>query len=264
MSILDDIIRVKKQDLKKRQRDLPLSELDDRIRGRGPCELFEQALCTPDPVAVIAEIKKASPSAGTIREDFDPEGIARSYAESGANAISILTEERFFQGDIEYLLNVRDSVDLPLLRKDFIIEPYQVLEARAYGADAVLLIVAALSKTQCRELSGAAKECGMECLMEVHDVKEVEFTLGEGYPLVGINNRNLDSFTVDLRTTEKLAGICPKDVTIISESGIKTREDIERLSKAGISAVLVGESLMREDDVGTALQEFTGVPKCRA
>ena len=262
MSILDEIVRVKKEGLKARQREVPASELFGRIRGLQPCKSFGQALREPEDIAIIAEIKKASPSAGMIREDFDPKAIALSYTEHGAAAISVLTEENFFQGDIEYLLGAHTWVDKPLLRKDFLIDPYQIVEARAFGADAVLLIMAALSKTQCRELCVAARECGMEFLLEVHHVRELEFALGEDYDLVGINNRDLDSFVVDLTTTEKLAGICAGNVTIVSESGIKTHQDIERLSHAGISAVLVGETLMRTEDIGGALQGLTGVPKC--
>ncbi len=263
MSVLLEILQHKREELKKAQRSRPICELLSAARGLSACRPLRQKLRSSANIAIIAEVKKASPSAGIIREPFELESIVKTYSENGATAISILTDQNFFQGKLEYLEQARELVDLPLLRKDFLIDPYQVVEARVCGADAVLLIVAALAKDQNQELVAAAREYGLEYLVEVHNFKELEFALQEGFDLIGINNRDLSSFAVELRTTEKLSQICPPEVTIVSESGIRERSDIERLSTAGIDAVLVGESLMRKENIAEALQVLTGVPKCR-
>lgn len=262
MSLLDDIIQNKKREILKSQKEMRLSELFDEIRGLPNPRPFPGVLNEQESVAVVAEIKKASPSAGTIRPDFDPVAIAESYEQNGATAISVLTDKKYFGGCKNHLQAVREKVALPLLRKDFILDPYQVIEARAFGADAILLILNVLSKHQCLELAAAARECELAFLIEVHTIKELESALCEDFTLIGINNRDLSTFEVDLSTTERLIEIIPRDVTAVSESGIKSRKDVERLGAIGLNAVLIGETLMREEDVGAALKNFIGVTRC--
>jgi len=215
-------------------------------------------------VNLIAEIKKASPSAGVIRPDFDPVSIARSYATAGADAVSILTDEEYFQGSLEYLRSVRQAVDLPLLRKDFIIDPLQVCEARWSGADAVLLIAAALQTAELAELMSLANELSMACLVEVHNAAELSKVMpvvsGAAGNLLGINNRDLTTFNVDIATTVSLLGDVPAELPVVSESGIKTRDDVETLAGAGARAILVGETLMRSDDLVQAVEALLGPP----
>jgi indole-3-glycerol phosphate synthase len=259
-TILDNIVKHKKLEVRKSKGEVRLSTLGGLIQDGPPARPFAAALKRNE-VAVIAEVKKASPSAGLLRPDFDPVAIARIYQESGAAAISVLTDEKYFQGNRNYLMKIRQVVELPLLRKDFIIDPYQVIEARAYGADAVLLILSLLSPTLCLELMHAARECAIEILLEVHSREELERALAAKFKLIGINNRDLRTFEVDIRTSETLLSGIPNSITAISESGIKRRENIERLGKFGVDGVLVGEALMREADVGAALSEFVGVRK---
>lgn len=260
-SVLEEILSHKKVEVDRRRRQVRPAELFRRLEGQSGAASFRQALGHADRVDVIAEIKKASPSAGVIREAFDPIAIATTYEAKGASAISVLTDRAFFQGDIEFVRQVREAVTLPILRKDFILDPYQILEARAYGADAVLLILAALSDAQCQELAAAATELGLDVLAEVHNFRELECALIHEFKLIGINNRDLKTFVVDLRTTEKLLADLPADVLVVSESGLKRRADVERLARLGVDAVLIGESLMRQKDVGGALAEFVGVPR---
>src|SRR3990172_5714707 len=262
MSILDEIITCKKREVAKQQKKISIQRLIKIVHKTARPADFKNALKKNGSVGIVAEIKKASPSAGVIREDFDAVEIANIYKNNGASAISVLTDKEYFQGDIEYLKQVREAVDLPLLRKDFIIDPYQIVEARVHGADTVLLILNVLSKDHCQELVATAREYDLDYLIEVHTIKELERALCEDYPLVGINNRDLQTFTVDLATTEKLTKIIPDSITVISESGIKNREDIERLSRCGIDAVLIGETLMRQDNIGEMLKSLTDVPKC--
>ena len=205
---------------------------------------------------MIAEVKKASPSKGLIRADFDPEAIARSYESAGASAISVLTDEKFFQGSLDYLKLVKRTVSLPVLRKDFIIDAYQVFEARTAGADAILLIVAALPHDSLTALMNCASELGMDQLVEVHDESELETALEVGAPLIGINNRNLRTFEVTLDTTARLLPMIPRAKTV-SESGIFTRRDMVSLGAMGVDAVLIGEALMRQDDIQAKLAELT-------
>ncbi len=217
---------------------------------------FLRALVESPGVAIIAEAKKASPSRGVIQPDFDPCRIARNYRAGGAHAMSVLTDADFFQGSIRYIPMVRSAVDLPVLRKDFIIDPLQIEEAAVHGADAILLIVAILDTARLKEFRLQAEETGMDVLVEVHDEQELEQALEAGSRLIGVNNRNLKDFTVDLDTTFRLRKLVPDSVPLVSESGISSPEDMRRLRRAGICAALIGESLMRSASQDKTLQEF--------
>ncbi len=217
---------------------------------------FKQALLDAPGVAIIAEAKKASPSKGVIQPDFDPRQIALNYKRGGAHAMSVLTDVDFFQGSIDYIPLVRNTVDLPVLRKEFIIDPLQIEEAAAFGADAILLIAAILDTSQLREFRLQAEEAGMDVLVEVHNEEELVKTLAAGSGLIGINNRNLNDFSVDLETTFRLQREIPANIPIVSESGISSRSEIIRLEEAGITAALIGESLMRSSKQGETLQHF--------
>jgi indole-3-glycerol phosphate synthase len=208
--------------------------------------------------ALISEVKKASPSKGLIREDFDPIAIARTYQQGGATCLSVLTDEQYFHGHLDYLQQIREQVKLPLLRKDFIIESYQVYQARVAGADAILLIAAALSDAQMIELASLARELKLDTLLEVHNEEELERALKIDVDLIGINNRDLKTFVTDIAVTEQLAARIPAAQLAVAESGIYSRADVERLAAAGAGAFLVGESLMREDDIVAKLQELLG------
>jgi indole-3-glycerol phosphate synthase len=255
-TILDKIVAVKRREVTAL---LPRAEeLRGRAAARADFRSFVGAVSNRDQVSLIAEVKKASPSAGVIRPDFDPVPIARAYEQAGASAISVLTDREFFQGSIEYLQQIRAAVSLPLLRKDFIIEELQIHEAAACGADAVLLIAAILDDKQLREFRAIAEHLHMDALVEVHDENELDRALAAGARLVGINNRNLATFTVSLATTEKLAARIPSDRLIVAESGIHTRADVERVAHAGAKAILVGESLMRSGDIAGKVKELLG------
>lgn len=206
--------------------------------------------------AIIAEVKKASPSRGVIRADFNPMEISEIYQNSGATCLSVLTDEKFFMGHLSFLGLIRETVSLPLLRKDFIIDPLQIYEARVAGADAILLIAAILEQNQLVEFHAIAKEQGLDLLLEVHDEAELEMALTTECKLIGINNRNLRTFETDLNTTAKLAKMLPKDIFLVTESGINSRADLENLSRAGAKAFLIGESLVREADIADKLAEF--------
>lgn len=206
--------------------------------------------------AVIAEIKKASPSAGVIREDFQPDLIARSYASGGAACLSVLTDKDFFQGDGQYLQEARSACALPVLRKDFMIDPWQILESRVLGADCILLIVAALEQSVLRDLLDLAKDTGMDALVEVHDEAEMEQALLLDHELIGVNNRNLNTFETLLATSERLKMMLPGEQLLVTESGIRSKDDVQRMQSSGINAFLVGEALMREADPGKALQRI--------
>lgn len=232
-----------------------LDQLEDQPRG------FIRALRASAEsgwTAMITEVKKGSPSKGVIRDDFDPLAIAEIYAEHGATCLSVLTDERYFMGHLRYLHLIRETVGLPLLRKDFICDPYQIVEARAAGADAILLIAAMLAPVELRDFAALARELQLDVLLEVHDEAELEMALASDCELIGINNRNLRTFVTDLGTTERLAALIPSDRFVVAESGINSRADIERLQRAGAGAFLVGESLMREADIGAKLDELTG------
>lgn len=236
-----------------------LGELLVAAADAPPPRDFAASLCGPQ-VRVIAEIKRASPSEGAIRTgDFDPAAIARTYEANGAAALSVLTDERFFGGHLDHLRAARAAVDLPVLRKDFVIDERQVIEARAAGADAVLLIVAALPPVRLRALQALARNLGMTALVEAHDAAEVEMALDTEATVIGINNRDLRTFVTELATTERLAPMVPPDRVLVAESGVHERADVERLAAAGADAVLVGTALMRAEDPGEALRELTGV-----
>jgi indole-3-glycerol phosphate synthase len=217
--------------------------MDDAVRGR---------------TGLITEIKKASPSGGVIRENFDPPALAVSYQAGGASCLSILTDQRYFQGTSEHLRAARAAVSLPVLRKDFILDPWQVFESRAMGADCILLIMAALRDDEARDLESLARDLDMDVLVEVHDESELSRALGLQTPLIGINNRNLKTLVTSLETTERLSRLCTPDRFLISESGVKTYEDVCRLQKVGVQGFLVGESLMRQPDVTVAVQKLLG------
>jgi indole-3-glycerol phosphate synthase len=266
VTILDTIVEEKQREVARLpQRSISVADLRAALAARGGLRDFAGALRKPKhgAVALIAEVKKASPSAGVIRPDFDPVRIAREYEAAGASCLSVLTDQKFFQGSLEYLRQIRAAVELPLLRKDFVIDERQILEAIEWGADAVLLIVAILSDTQLTRFHALATGAGLAALVEVHDEAELDRALSAGAELVGVNNRNLKTFKVDLATTEQLAarlrsapGNSPP--LLVAESGIHTRADVERLAKCGAQAILVGESLMRHTDIGAKARELLG------
>jgi len=255
--ILQKIVQSKREELMKQKEILPLGELRQMLTDQPPTLDFGGAIRNRG-CAVIAEVKRSSPSKGRIREDFDPVEIAGIYKENGAAAISVLTERRFFEGHAAYVPQIKRSVRLPLLRKDFIIDSYQISETRVLGADALLLIARILEQGQLREFLGLASELGLAALVEVHDETDLEKAISSGAGIVGINNRDLETFRTDLETSIRLARRIPKGVTVVSESGISNRGDIERLMDAGIHAFLIGESLMREKDIGKKLRELLG------
>lgn len=256
--ILRRICAVKRDEIA-RLREGGTGELEEMLRRQSPPRGFRAALTASDRVALIAEVKKASPSKGVIREDFDPAAIARSYERAGARCLSVLTDPAFFQGRLDDLAEARDGVSLPALRKDFILDPIQVLESRAWGADCVLLIVAAMADAELRELLAAARDFGMDALVEVHDGRELERAVAAGADTIGVNNRDLRTFEVDLETTRRLAAGVPEGVMLVAESGICSRADIESLRPCGIDAVLVGEGLMRSADIEAAARELSDV-----
>jgi len=256
--ILAEIAEYKREHVAQCKRRRGLDEVRSMARD-APDTLGFAAALAGEGTALIAEIKKASPSKGVIRADFDPERIAGIYAENGAAALSVLTDEAYFQGSNAYLGQAKAAAGLPALRKDFTLDPYQVHEARAIGADALLLIVAMMDGGQLRDLYGlATEEAGLDVLVEAHTATELEQALTLGPRLVGVNNRNLKTFKTDLETTFELLPRFAPDVLAISESGINHREDVERLQEAGVAAVLVGEALMREDDIGAKTRQLLG------
>jgi indole-3-glycerol phosphate synthase len=260
MSVLDEILAGKRDEVAAARRRVPAAELRARAESCAePLRGFRAVLASAPRPRVVAELKRRSPSKGEIRPDFDPLSCAKAYADAGAAALSVLTDRRWFGGELAYLDAVRRAVALPLLRKDFLIDAYQVDEARVAGADAVLLIVRALDAGLLRALRERAAALGMDALVEVHDEREVDVALAAGADLVGINNRDLAHFTTDLATTERLAPrLVAAGVVVVAESGIFTHDDVRRLEAAGADAVLVGEALMREPDVGAALARLRG------
>jgi indole-3-glycerol phosphate synthase len=269
MSILDTIVEQKRREVAVLpQGAVSVARLKAAMEERGGTRDFMAALRSPRAgrVALIAEVKKASPSAGVIRPDFDPVRIARAYEAAGASCLSVLTDEKFFQGSLEFLKQIRAAVGLPLLRKDFIIDERQVLEAVQWGADAILLIAAILNGAELTRLHALARAAGLAVLVEVHDEAELERALDAGAVLLGVNNRNLNTFKVDLGTTERIvarlqSAPCSSGALfplLVAESGIHTRADVERLERCGADALLVGESLMRQADIGAKVRELLG------
>ena len=276
MNILDKIVEQKKREVAKLPvRLIAAGDLQDAMLGRGERKDFLAALRQPrvGNVALIAEVKKASPSAGVICKDFDPVRIAKAYEAAGASCLSVLTDEKYFQGSLDYLRQIRAAVTLPLLRKDFIIDERQILEAIEWGADAVLLIVAILDDARLKHFHALATEAGLAALVEVHDEAELDRALAAGAQLIGVNNRDLKTFKVDLATTERLAaklyrrtGVAPvseiengdgrdaRPALLVAESGIHTRADVERLKRCGAQAILVGEALMKHRDIQTGVR----------
>ena len=259
MSILDRITEKKRERLDQVKRKVPLSDLRARIAEGGKPRDFGSAVRRDKGrIKLIAEIKQASPSGGAIRTDFDLAGIARIYEEKPVDAISVLTEEDFFCGDLKYIPAVKGFVTKPLLRKDFILDEYQIYESRAWGADAILLIASLLDRVQAEEYLALCLELGLSALFEVHGFDELDKALRVNAGIIGINNRNLKTLTVDLKTTFLLKREIPPGRIVVSESGIKTRNDVVRLEEAGVDAVLVGTSLMESEDIGKKIDELVG------
>ena len=259
MSVLERIVAAKHKEIVAARERVPLPRIEALAAEAPPARPFVAALqakLAAGRPAVIAEVKRASPSRGVLREDFDPAAIARSYEAGGAACLSVLTDREFFQGGIEHLEAARAACSLPVLRKDFIVDPYQVFEARAHGADCILLIVACLSPGDMKGLEALARRLGMAVLVEAHDAAELRAALALSTPLIGINNRNLRTFETRLETTLDLLGAIPAGRVAITESGILTREDVARMRAVGVHAFLVGEAFMRAPEPGKALEEL--------
>jgi indole-3-glycerol phosphate synthase len=257
-NILETIVESKRREIAAAKQRLPEAELERRLPANAPVRDFEGALRRPG-LQIIAEVKKASPSAGVIRSDFDPVAIAKVYEKHGAACISVLTDAPFFQGELSHLTKVRQSVALPVLRKDFMLDRYQFLEARLAGADCVLLIAEILPGESLRQLYQEARTLGLHVLVELHDGGQLPRVIDAGATLIGINNRDLRQFTTRLEHTLELIAKFPKNCCLVSESGIRTLADLQRLEAAGVKAVLVGESLLRAKDIGAKLDELRGI-----
>jgi indole-3-glycerol phosphate synthase len=257
-TILEKIVATKRADIDRAKAAMPEVELRARLADAPPVRDFFTPLAAGGPIKLIAEVKKASPSAGVIRADFDPESIARTYEAHGATCISVLTDEEYFQGRIEFLSQIRHAVNVPVLRKDFILETYQVVEARVAGADSVLLIAECLDDCNLRKLFNVTCDLGMTPLVELYRPENLQRAFDAGATLIGVNNRDLHTFQVDLEHTIRMRERVPDECVLVGESGIKTREDVQRLESAGVNAILVGESLMREPDIGAAVDRLLG------
>ncbi|MDL5045783.1 indole-3-glycerol phosphate synthase TrpC [Oscillatoria amoena NRMC-F 0135] len=258
MNILDEIIDYKRAFVAEAKSRRPLAQLERQARLPRRKYNFKGALRRPGQIALIAEVKKASPSAGLIRPDFDPVKIAEDYFAAGAAALSVLTDEKYFQGKLEYLEHIHAAVPLPLLRKDFTVDEYQIYEAALSGAAAILLIVAALTPKQIADFSRLAKGLHLDVLVEIHTGEELQIALDSGADIIGINNRDLKAMKTDLAITERLAPRIPAGIVKVGESGIHSRADVERLRAAGIDAILVGESIMKSSDMGQKIKELIG------
>lgn len=256
--ILDNIITHKKEEVKALKEKVSLDSLKARCLNQQDGRNFKNALSPSDKIHIIAEIKKASPSVGVICEDFDPVEIAKTYEAHGASAISVLTDNKFFQGDIEFLSRVRESSTIPILRKDFIIDTYQIYQSKAYGADAILLMAAILSQADLVNFLTLSHTLGLDCLVEVHTKDDLNKVLATHASIIGINNRDLNTFKVYLNTTIELAKMIPPSKILVSESGIKDFGDITLLKQAGVNAFLIGETLMRAQNVGKKLRSLKG------
>lgn len=260
MTILDEIVAQKRKRLAIEKQELPLFDIQERLKDMDDVvRNFSSALRGPH-VRIIAEIKRASPSEGTLREIFDPRSLAQDYAGGGAAAISVLTEEDYFEGDLLYLKRARSYMALPVMRKDFLVEPYQIYQARLFRADAVLLIATILDDDDLRLLLDLTHQLGMEALVETHDEYDIVRALYCGANIIGINNRNLKTMEISLAQTERLAKMIPPDKILVSESGIHSKADIERLAEAGVDAVLIGTMLMKSDVPGNILRKLIDVP----
>ena len=260
--ILDDIIKKTKEELEKKKKDFSLDWLGRSLAYNPyvPRDIKPYLTSTKDdPYRIIAEVKKASPSKGVIREDFDPLKIAQDYERAGVNAISVLTEPFFFQGDLEYLTGIRRYVGTPLLRKDFIIDKYQLVEALVYGADFVLLIAKALNKKELKELLNYTRHLGMEALVEIHDKEDLKKAIYAGADIIGINHRNLETFKMDMELCDRLIPLIPNGKIIVAESGINDKEIIKRLHGIGVDAFLIGEHFMRQDDIVNSVKKLKEV-----
>lgn len=263
MSILDEIKAYKLADVAERKAARPLADLEEAARAAGPTRGFAEALrhaSTTGGYGLIAEVKKASPSKGLIREDFNPAALAAAYAAGGATCLSVLTDAPSFQGQDSYLAEARDAVTLPVLRKDFIYDPWQVVESRALGADCILIIMASVTDEQAAEIEATAFEWGMDALVEVHTAEEVDRAKRLRSVLLGINNRDLNTFVTDIGTTKSLARGVPYDRIIVSESGLAKRSDLAQIARFGVRCFLIGETLMRQDDVEAATREILRSP----
>jgi len=259
--ILDEIIENKKAEIESSKRAIPLEVLQEKIKDAPPSRNFFDAINPGGRLKIISEIKHASPSKGIFREDFDPVEIAKSYSEGGASAISVLTDEKYFKGKLSYLKSIRENVDTPLLRKDFIVDPYQVYEARFYGADALLLIVAALDQPSLSRLLELTHSLNMNAIVEVHDAEELERALDAGARIIGINNRDLRTFNVDLNVSVNLSRKIPEGKIVIAESGIGSIDDIDNLRAQGVHVFLIGETFMKAPDPGEKLKELINSSK---
>jgi indole-3-glycerol phosphate synthase len=257
-SILSEIIAYKKEEVRQRKELLKIESLKKRLSQLPPPRGFKEAITQRNGINIIAEVKSASPSAGVLIKDFDPVAIADDYLKGGAAALSVLTERKFFKGNLDFISLVKRENPLPTLRKDFIIDPYQIYESRVCGADAVLLIVSILSKGILKDFLSLVVELGMDTLVEVHDEEELTVALNTGCDIIGINNRNLRTFKVDLTTTIKLISSIPPEKVVVSESGIKSRKDIVQLEEAGVKAVLIGEALIKAKDRVAMLRNLRG------
>lgn len=261
MSILDRIFETKREEVAAAKLRTPVSQLEDQAEGQ-PLLPFAQTLRTSShPIALIAEVKKASPSKGLIRPDFDPLQIARTYQEAGADCLSVLTDEQYFQGSPENLRLIKKALRIPCLRKDFIYDPYQVFEARAWGADAVLLIAASLEKAQIADLRSQTEALGMDAFLEVHDEHECETAMELGFRFVGVNNRNLKDFKTDLAASERLIPMLKNglpEAVLVSESALETKDEIDRVQAAGARAVLIGTTFCAAPDIGVKVREVMG------
>ncbi|MHC4269616.1 MAG: indole-3-glycerol phosphate synthase TrpC [Planctomycetota bacterium] len=254
--ILDKIRAYKLKEVAESKSLVSIESLKERCKDVSESIKFDKVLKKDNKIKFIAEVKKASPSAGIIREDFNYLNIAKEYEAGGASAISVLTDKEFFKGDLKYLSEIKKTVNLPVLRKDFIIDPYQIYEAKAANADLVLLIARILTREQIDAFLTLTHKLGMECLVEVHDNDELNTVLETEASIIGINNRNLDTFETNIKTTLQLCHLIPEEKIIVSESGIKTRADVLNLEKAGIDAILIGETLMRSQDITQKIEEL--------
>ena len=258
MTMLDRILETKRAEVAARKATTSLADIDAGIARMSKPRGFRAALDAKTGYALVAEVKKASPSKGLIRADFDPVAHARAYEAGGAACLSVLTDEKWFQGSDAYLTAARDAVSIPVLRKDFMVDPWQSTEARAIGADCILIIVAALDDIQMAEIEASALECGMDVLVEVHDAHELERALKLQSRLIGVNNRDLRDFSVDFRRTYDLVALAPKDCTFVAESGLTSRADLDALAEKGVHCFLIGEALMRQPDIEAATRELLG------